>query len=728
MGAFAHWCLRHRKLVVLAWIVGLVGLFLVSHAAGTKYTSNFSLPKTESTKAIDLLQKTFPEQSGESDQIVVHTTRGTLHDDAVKQRLTNMFAHVSHLAHVRGVTSPYAAPGQTTADNRTAFATVHFDKNGNELDRAAVKRVISVAQAARQPGLQVELAGDAIEQTQQNGLGPVEAIGLTAAAVVLFIAFGSVVAMFLPLLTAGIALACALFLIVLLTHVFGVADFAPTLATLLGLGAGIDYALFIVTRYRQNVQAGIESEEAVAMAVNTSGRAVFFAGLTVCIAVLGMFALQVEFLRGIAVATAIAVFMTMVAALTLLPALLGFLGRHVLSRRDQRRLDAEGPHAPELSGRWASWAAIVQRRPWIALVASTLVMIVLALPVVSLRMGVSDQGNNAPATTTRKAYDLVAKGFGPGFNAPFLVAVDTRTPAGPQVVDSLEQTLRTDPAVAAVAPAAYGPNRQAAIIQLFPKGAPQDKSTTDLLTKLRDKTIPAATQGTGTNVYVGGATAIFNDFSNVLARKLPQFIGIVVLLSFLLLMTLFRSLIVPVKAALLNLLSIAAAFGVVIAVFQWGWGASVIGVDRSGPIDAFLPVMLFAILFGLSMDYEVFLVSRIHEEWVRTGDNSTAVTRGLAATGRVITAAAAIMIVIFTSFVFGGERTIKLFGLGFAVAVFLDAVVVRSVLVPAFMQVVGKANWWLPHWLDRLLPDVHLEAEDVHPETELSERQQAMTH
>jgi RND superfamily putative drug exporter len=523
---------------------------------------------------------------------------------------------------------------------------------------------------------------------------------------VLFLAFGSLLAMVLPLLTAAVAIGCALFLIVLMTHVFGVADFAPQLAALLGLGAGIDYALFIVTRYRQNVQAGIESGEAVAMAVNTSGRAVFFAGVTVCIAVLGMFLLQVEFLRGIAVATAMAVFLTMVAALTLLPALLGFFGRHVLSRREQHRLAAEGAHAPELSGKWAQWAQLVQRRPWWALATSTGLMVILALPVFSLRLGVSDEGNNPTSSTTRKAYDLLAAGFGPGFNGPFVIAVDTRGSSGPAVVQQLEQTLPADPDIAAVTPAVYGQTRRAAIIQLFPKAAPQDKATTDLLKRLRDKTIPSVTRGTGTNAYVGGTTAVFNDFSDVLASKLPQFIGVVLLLSFILLMT------------ILNLLSIAAAFGVVIAVFQWGWGAGVLGVGRTGPIMAFLPVMLFAILFGLSMDYEVFLVSRIHEEWVRTGDNTTAVTRGLAATGRVITAAGAIMVVIFTSFIFGGERTIKLFGLGFAVAVFLDAVVVRSVLVPAFMQLLGKANWWLPRWLDRILPDVHLEAEDVHPEPE----------
>ena len=404
----------------------------------------------------------------------------------------------------------------------------------------------------------------------------------------------------------------------------------------------------------------------------------------------------------------------MLSALTLLPALLGFFGRHVLSRREQRRLAAEGPHAPELAGQWMRWAQLVQRRPWWALATSIGIMVALALPVFSLRLGVSDEGNDPASTTTRKAYDLLAAGFGPGFNGPFQVAVDTRQPSGPPVVAALEQTLRTQPGVAAVAPAVYGPSRSAAIIQLYPTTSPQDAATSDLLKRLRDNVIPDVTRGTGTRAYVGGTTAIFDDFSHVLARKLPLFIGVVVLLSFLLLMTLFRSILVPLKAALLNLLSIAAAFGVVIAVFQWGWGASLIGVDRTGPIEAFLPVMLFAILFGLSMDYEVFLVSRIHEEWVRTGDNAAAVTRGLAATGRVITAAGAIMVVIFASFIFGGERTIKLFGLGFAVAVFLDAVVVRSVLVPAFMQVVDRANWWLPRWLDRWLPQVHLEAEDLH--------------
>ncbi|MDX6284695.1 MAG: putative drug exporter of the superfamily [Frankiales bacterium] len=717
MGAFARWCLRHRKLVVIGWVVGLIGLGVISSTVGSKYSTDFQLPDTESTRAVKLLETAFPTQSGETDRIVVHVDQGTVRDQQVRERVETMQARIRQVNHVADVGSPYdpVNANQISRDGKTAFATVTFDNNGPEVDLDVVKRVISIAKTARAPGLQVELGGSAIQQTEQPSTGPSELIGVLAAAVILFIAFGSLLAMALPLITAILAIGSGLFLIVLLTHVMHIADFAPQLAALIGLGAGIDYALFIITRYRQNVQGGMEPEAAVSNAVNTSGRAVLFAGITVCISVLGMFALGVSFLYGLAVAAAVAVALTMFAALSLLPAMIGLFGRHVLSRREQRQLAAEGPHAPELSGSWGSWARWVQRHKWSSLTVSLGIIVVLCIPFFDLRLGVSDEGNGPKTATTRKAYDLLAAGFGPGFNGPFTIAVDTSaSPQAKDVVNRLEEQLRSVPGVAAVSPPVYGPDQRAAIVTIYPTTAPQSVETEKLLQRLRNQVIPSVVSGTSVPVYVGGLTAIFEDFSTVLKHKLPQFIGIVILLSFLLLMTVFRSLLIPLKAAILNLFSIAAALGAIVAIFQWGWGASLIGVDRTGPIEPFLPVMIFAILFGLSMDYEVFLVSRIHEEWVRTRDNGTAVVRGLAATGRVITAAAAIMIVIFGSFALGGERAIKLFGISFAFAVFLDAFLIRSVLVPAFMAIVGKANWWMPAWLDRLLPDVQLEADDLH--------------
>jgi RND superfamily putative drug exporter len=716
VGTFARWCLRHRKLVVGSWLGVLVGLVLVANAVGNSYSNDFQLPSTESTRAINLLKQSFPAQSGETDQIVVHVTHGTVDDPAVRRRLTGVFTRVARLPHVASLASFYdpAGAGQVSRDGRTAFATLALDKFGGELNKATIQRIIDVAETARAPGLEVELGGTAIQQTEQAGFGRSALIGLVVAAVVLFVAFGSVLAMALPMASAIVAIGSGLSMIVLLTHVLRIANFAPDLAALIGLGVGIDYALFIVTRFRQNIQSGMETEDAVTSAVNTSGRAVLFAGLTVCISVLGMFALGISFLYGLAVSAAIAVAVTMLAALTFLPALLGMLGKHTLSRREQRRLAAEGPHEPELSGVWGRWSRYVQRHRWVALVLSVGVLLALAIPFFGLRLGSTDAGNDPANTTTRKAYDLLASGFGPGFNGPFQIAIDTTHAPDPRTtVDHLTSAIRATPDVAAVQPAVFSPNGKAAVITVFPETAPQDKATTTLLDHLRSDVIPGATVHSGLTVYVGGITAIFADFAHVISHKLPQFVGIVVLLSFLLLMTLFRSLLLPVKAALLNLLSIGAAFGFVVAIFQWGWGASLIGVDRTGPIESFVPVMMFAILFGLSMDYEVFLVSRIHEEWVRTNDNTAAVTRGLAATGRVITAAAAIMVVIFASFALGNEITVKLFGISFATAVFLDAFIIRSVLVPAFMQIMGKANWWLPGWLERALPDVHLEAEDV---------------
>jgi RND superfamily putative drug exporter len=531
--------------------------------------------------------------------------------------------------------------------------------------------------------------------------------------VVLFIVFGSLLATLLPLLTAGLSLGVGIGVVGLLSNVFSMASFSSELALLIGLGVGVDYALFIVTRYKQGILRGLSAEQAVTESLDTSGRAVLFAGLIVCIAMLGMFALGVSFLYGVAVAAAIAVAFTVLSALTLLPALLGFFGRLVLRRRERRALSEGRLRTSDESAAWSRWTGWMQKRPAVFAIGAAALLVILAIPFLSIRLGSADAGSDPANTTTRKAYDLLAKGFGPGYNGPLQLVAEVDSPQQKAAFLRVQQAVAKTPGIVGAAEPHFIPGANGkpdvAIADLYPKGSPQDQSTADLLHTVRNDVVPAAEKGTGLTVLTGGQTAIFDDFSHVLAGKLPLFIGVVVLLSFLLLMIVFRSIAIPLTAAIMNLLSAGAAFGLVTAIFQNGWGASLIGVDKTGPIEAFLPVLMFPILFGLSMDYEVFLVSRIYEEWHRRRDNGEAVAHGLAATGRTITAAAAIMVLVFGAFVLGGERIIKLFGIGLGGAVLIDAAIVRSVLVPAVMLMLGDRNWKLPAFLERILPRVNIE-------------------
>jgi RND superfamily putative drug exporter len=493
-----------------------------------------------------------------------------------------------------------------------------------------------------------------------------------------------------------------------------VASFASQLSLLIGLGVGVDYALFVVTRYRQGLKRGKPIDLAIVDAVDTSGRAVLFAGMTVCIALLGMFALGISFLYGVAIAASIAVLLTVIATLTLLPALLGLFGTHILPRRARRARNGGSVAASDASPRWAQWAQTVRDRPAIIATVATVLLLLLAVPFFSIRLGSADAGTDPPGTTTRTAYDLIAKGFGPGLTGPLVLVAQVdghdQQAAFSRVV---AQVARTADVVGVSRPALVrGTGGAADVISasVYPSGAPQDASTTVLLTTLRDRVIPAASTD-GVRVLVGGQTATINDFSAAIAAKLPLFIGAVLGLSFLLLMLVFRSLMIPAIAAFMNLLTAGASFGLITAVFQWGWLDTIFPGATTGPIEPFVPVMMFAIVFGLSMDYQVFLVTRVYEEWHRTGDTRVAVTRGLAATGRTITAAAAIMVLVFAAFILGGNRVIELFGLGLAGAVFLDAVVVRSALVPALMFLGGRANWWMPRALDRVLPHLNVEGD-----------------
>src|SRR5438445_2377311 len=616
-----------------------------------------------------------------------------------------MLVRIARLPHVAGVVSPYDAGAKAVSTAGTiGFATVEFDQRANQLPKAAIDRVIKMAEAVRSPALQVERGGQAIKQAEQTSLGFATAVGLSAAVVVLLLTFGSLLAMGLPIVTALFGLGAGLGVIGLASHLVDMVDFSSELALMIGLGVGIDYALFIVTRFRDAYREnGGDVQAALELAMNTAGRAILFAGATVVIALLGMFALGVSFLYGVAIAASLGVLLVLAASLTLLPALLMFTGKRV-GRGRRGRSRAREPRA----GFWTRWVGLIQRFPAWAALGSTALLLLLAAPALGLRLGASDSGNDPPKQTTRHAYDLLAAGFGSGFNGPLQLAVRLPAAGGNADLRRFTTALRQTPGIASVAAPRLNPTRDTAAIAVYPTTSPESAQTTSLVKGLRGEVLPPLARATGATVYVGGATATQVDFAHVLSGKLPLFIGMVVLLSALLLLVVFRSLLIPLQAALMHLLSIAAALGVVQAIFERGWLAGPLGI-QPGPIDAFIPVMVFAIVFGLSMDYEVFLVSRIHEEWQHRRDASAAVREGPANPGRVITAAAPVMVVVFASFAAGDDRVLKLFGVAMATAVFLDAIVIRSILMPAVLELFGRRTWAFPNWFDRRLPRLAIE-------------------
>jgi putative drug exporter of the RND superfamily len=715
MRRFASWITSHRKTVIFGWIAALIAIGMIASSAGSDFSEEFSLPSSDSKDALDLLENRFPAQAGDTVQIVYRSEAG-VDSPAVQQEMEGVFEKVVALPHVSEVASPYekGGAGAISDDGKIAYATAQFNVTTDKLNDGEVKKIMDIAQAAGGDGLQVEVGGSPVEEVRgEEEESFSEGIGVMAAIVVLLISFGSVVAMGLPLLTALFALGVGVSLITLFTHVFDTADFAPQLAFMIGLGVGVDYALFILTRFRNGLDEGLDKREAAIAAVDTAGRAVLFAGITVIISLMGMLLLGLPFLYGVATAAAIAVLCTMIAALTLLPALLSLVGSWV--NRLRLPFFGRGARSIDENSWWFRWSGRIQRRPWTAALLSGALLIALCVPTLSLRLGTNDAGTDPAGTTTREAYDLLAEGFGPGFNGPFVIAAELPEKGDDEVLQELRSELKGEEGVDEVTDVSLNPNETVGVFQLYPTTSPQSEDTTKLLDHIRGEVIPPVEETTGAQVHVGGINAIFEDFGNAIADKLPLFIGVVVLLSALLLMIVFRSILVPLKAVLMNLLSIGAAFGLIVAVFQWGWGASLIGVDATGPIISFFPIFLFSIVFGLSMDYEVFLMSRIHEEWEHNKDASEAVHRGLALTGRVITAAAAIMVTVFASFMLGEDRVIKLFGLGLASAVFIDAVIIRSVLVPAIMQLLGKRAWWFPAWLDRILPRLHVEPDEGDP-------------
>jgi len=731
----ARACNAHRWRTFFAWLVALIALQAIAAAVGTKQISSFRLPGTESQRAYDLLSQHFPAAKGDTDQVVFRARSGKLADPATKARIQRALQRVAGDKLVGSVDSPFSPRGQISRDGRIGVANINYRQSTNDSKVGPLEKVENEAFTARSPSLEVEHGGPGAEIVRfSNSNGPSEGVGVLAAAIVLLFTFGSLVAAGVPLIATMLALGSTLGVITLISHVVDTPDFAAQLATLIGLGVGIDYALFVVTRFRAEVRAGMDRDRAIELALDTAGRTVTFAAITVVIALLGLLLLGLSFMHGVALGAATAVLATLFAALTIVPAMIGgsgqffdgvlrefdvrggfrfwrtkrrigipgraFRARRAV-KREQRRDDGAG---------WRRWSHAVQARPWLAIGLSLVILLGLALPVLHLRLGSSDAGVDQPGTTTRNAYHLIAQGFGPGTNGSFLFVSELDRANDKEAAAKIDAALKSDNDFTFVTPPAISPDGKVATITAYPRTGPQDAKTTDTLNRVRDQLVPQLERDTRSRIEVGGFTASNEDFSNVVAGKLPLFVGVVVLLSALLLLAVFRSVVIPVKAALMNLLSIGAALGFVTLIFQDGHGAGLLGIG-TGPIESFVPVLMFAIVFGLSMDYEVFLISRVHEAWEKTHDAHRSVADGIQTTGRVITAAASIMVLVFGSFALGDDRVIKEFGIGLASAVFFDALIIRCLLVPAVMEILGRRAWWMPAWMERRLPRLAIEPE-----------------
>ena len=708
-----HFCVRARWWVLGAWIVVVAALVVLSFMAGSKASDNLTLPGTGSQQAADVLTDRFPEQANGNSPIVVSTDKGSLADGASKSAIEDATKVAAASSIVQAVISPFSPEGaaQLSKDGKTAYITIALKDAITDYTSEDVEKLVDDVEAPlTKQGLDNAAGGQLGSVVSKPETGSSELIGIVAAIIILLFTFGSAVSMGLPILTAIFGLAGALSLITLLSHVVTVPTVGPTLGTMLGLGVGIDYALFIVSRHRQQLAEGVDHGESVARAVATTGGAVLFAGGTVVIAICSLGLAGIPIVTAMGFTAAVAVVVAILAALTLLPAVLAILGPRVDALRVPF-LRKRGQHAADHGETgWARFAARVARRPWVSIVVALAILIPLIIPTFSLVLGQEDVGAGPKDEQQTQAYDMLSDGFGEGVNGPMLVSVELPgASTDEQTLQKLVTDMGKDGDVAAVTPPQVNEQKTAAIITVIPKTGPADEKTTDLVNELRDTTIPAAVEGTKVKAFVGGVTAAYDDLATEIADSLPTVIITVILLSFVLLLLAFRSIAVPVQAAVMNLLGVGASYGVIVAVFQWGWGSGLVGLEGEVPIASFVPLMMFAILFGLSMDYEVFLISHVQEEWVKAGDNTKAVVRGLSASARVITSAALIMVFVFGSFIFNGDPTVKQFGLGLAVAIAIDATIIRCLLVPAIMVLMGKANWWIPRWIDRWLPHLSVE-------------------
>ena len=722
LGRLAGVTFRRRGTTVLAWLGALAVAVLLANAFGGDFKADYSAPGSDSKQAQTLLEERFPSQAGDTVDVVVRADGG-VQSTATQHAVADLLQKMSKVPHVEGATDPYSDPAGISPDGSTLVAHLRLDvENPVDMPKEDSQQLLDLADEASTGGFHVALGGQSIQQAEQGAIGS-EGIGLTAAAIILVLTFGSLVAAGLPILVAVAGLAVSSTLTTVVIAFVAAPDWSTSLATMMGIGIGIDYTLLMITRFREWRAAGLDPEAATIATLDTSGRSVMVAGTTVVISMLGLFAMGLSFMRGAAVVTILGVAVVMTASITLFPALLGYFGKHIdrlrlpIGRGHQVQI-AEGGHVEPSRG-WLAWSRFVDRHRILAGIVGVALLLALAWPFLSVRFGFPDAGNNRETTSTRQAYDMLADGFGAGMNGPLLLVAEVPSGADPASLEQVSAAVAATPGVASVAPATLNPDRDTAVITVVPTTGPQAAQTEDLVTTLRDDVLPQATAGTHVVVHVGGVTATSIDSTDNISKRLPLLIGGVVLLSMVLLVTAFRSIAVAVKAAVMNLLSVAAAYGVVALVLEGGWAGQLVGIDTPTPLPAFVPVLMFAVLFGLSMDYEVFLVSRMREGWLRTHDNEQAILGGLAGTGRVITAAAAIMVAVFAAFVPSPDVILKVIGVGMASAIFIDATVVRMLLVPAVMYMLGRANWWMPAWLGRRLPELHVEG---HPEDHLPTR------
>ncbi|MFD5233791.1 MMPL family transporter [Streptomyces qaidamensis] len=716
-----EWCARHFVIVIIAWLVALVALQVVSRAFGGSYSDNFSLPQAQAQKGLDVLKAHDPQAGGYSSQIVLRDDQQPL--TALSSQMSTTVAGLEKLPHVLSAQNPLSAPstpsgqqnvGPLSDDKKTAYITVRFDVQPSTLGDDYLNGVDTAVQPLRSAGAQAEYGGPLGELARPSADDRVsELIGFGVAVIVLLVGFGSVIAAVVPLLSALISVVGGLAILGLLAAAFTFATVSPTLATMIGLGVGIDYALFMLTRHRQNLIDGMDPVRAAGQAASTSGHAVLVSGCTVIIALAGLSASGVSFIALLGLAAAVTVVSAVVGALTLVPALLGFIGRHIDRYHVRPPIAETGAGAGDTpQGTWHRYAQRVERRPLSFLSAGVAVVVVLAIPLFSIQLGHIGDGADPTSFTDRRAYDLMADAFGPGSNGPLTVVIDqTKVPQSQRsaLASKAQQSLDEVPGAAVVTPLTPTQDGDILIGTVYSAKSPQNAATTDLTNRLVDDTLPDAVQGTDAKGYVTGTTATQVDFRDIVASQLPVIIAVVVGLAFLIILAVFRGLLVAVKAAVLNVLSIAASYGVVVAVFQWGWGGPALGVHGKVPIESYVPMMMFAIVFGLSMDYEIFLLSRVHEAWLRSRDAKGSVAHALEITARVITCAALIMVSVFAAFIVSDNIVVKMLGLGLAVSVLIDATVVRLLMVPAVMTLLGRHAWWMPRWLDRVVP--HIDAE-----------------
>jgi len=710
---WGRWAAIRPWWVVLAWLAAAALLAVSARTLYQGTVSSLTVPGAESQDAVEVLQRSFPRLAGDYLDVVVAAPDGVYTPD-VRARVEALVDEASAVPGIVGVSSPYGPAGMVSEDGTVATARLLFADAADDVPAETAGAVEALVDAARGPDLAVEMGGPVAAAQEREGPSESTILGLVAAAIVLFVLFRSLVPSLLPIVSSLAGLGVGFTVIFSMTAFIDLSKFAPTIAAMLGLGVGIDYALFIVARYWEGVRSGRDSLDAVGIAMATAGKSVLFAASVVITSLLGLGLMGISFVGWLGVAASVMVAVTLLTALTLLPALLGLVGPVLASMRRARSSAGpqEGGAPADHESGWFRLGHAIMRRPYLFFMVSTAVLLILSVPVLDMRLGSADAGSNPESSTTRRAYDLVTEAFGPGMNGPLQVVVQG---ASPDDMERIRLGIAETPNVRSVGEPLGNPAGETAVLSVIPSSPPQASETAELVHRLRDDVLPAALSEGDAQVYVGGATARAIDVAERISGRLPLFFGLVIGISFLLLVVVFRSLVIPIKAALMNLLSIGAAYGVVVAVFQWGWGMGLVGISQPGPIESFLPMMLFAVLFGLSMDYEIFLISRIREEYLDSHDNAESVARGLAATAGVITAAAAIMILVFLSFVLNDQRVVKEFGLGLAVAVFVDATIVRLLLVPATMQLMGHWNWWLPDWLDRLLPRIAVDGAPMAP-------------